>query len=70
MFFKSAENRKNTTNEISGEIVIYNMLGQPEWRESLNDDDRSSFRVNLPTGYYVVSIITGQHVSNSKVLIR
>ncbi|MCK9399047.1 MAG: T9SS type A sorting domain-containing protein [Bacteroidales bacterium] len=60
---------KNTVQHVSGEIAIYNMLGQPVCREILVNEDKSSIRVNLPTGYYIVSIITNQHVSNSKILI-
>jgi hypothetical protein len=60
---------KNTTKEISGEIVIYNLPGQPVWRGTLSNDDRTDIRANLPAGCYIVSIITDQHVSNSKIVI-
>lgn len=60
---------KNTVQHVSGEIAVYNMLGQPVCREILVNEDKSTIRVNLPTGYYIVSIITNQHIFNSKILI-
>jgi len=60
---------KNTILDVRGEITVYNMLGQPVCREILENNDKSSIRVNAPDGYYIVSIITNQHISNTKILI-
>lgn len=60
---------KNTVKHVTGEVCVYNMFGQPVCRKALSNDHISSIQVNLPTGYYIVSIITDQHVSNSKILI-
>ena len=60
---------KNTVKHVSGEIYVYNMFGQPVCRKALSNDHKSSIQVNLPTGYYIASIITDQHVTNSKILI-
>jgi len=60
---------KNTVRHVSGNIAVYTLLGQPICREALGNNDKSSISVNAPTGYYIVSIITKQHVSNSKILI-
>lgn len=60
---------KNTLKEITGNMIIYNMLGQPVHRQSLEGDDRYTVRLNQPSGYYVVSIVTDQHILNSKVLV-
>jgi hypothetical protein len=61
---------KNTILNVSGEVVVFNMLGQPLYREIIGNSDKSSIRVNAPTGYYIVSIITNQHISNYKILIN
>jgi hypothetical protein len=61
---------KKTMLHVTGDIAVYNMLGQPVCHESLSDNEISSIRVDLPTGYYIVSIITNQHISNCKILIN
>ncbi len=61
---------KNTVLDVCGEIAVYNMLGQPVCREILENNDKSSIRVKAPNGYYIVSIITNKHISNSKILIH
>jgi hypothetical protein len=61
---------KNTILNVSGEVVVFNMLGQSEYRETLINSDKSSFSINAPTGYYIVRIITNQHIYNSKILIN
>jgi len=73
-FSVSAENNvimivKNTTQNLSGEIVVYNMMGQLVGRDKLNNDKNSSITVDTPTGYYIVRILTNQHTTNFKVLI-
>jgi hypothetical protein len=60
---------KNTSLDVSGEMVVYSMLGQPVLRETLVSADKTTIRINAPSGYYIVSIITDQHISNSKILI-
>lgn len=73
-FTISAENNviaimKNTTQDVSGEIVVYNMMGQPVGRKKLNNDGNSSIAVDVPTGYYIVRIHSKKHTYNFKVLI-
>ncbi len=60
---------KNTTQDIRGKIIIYNMLGQPMYEKSLGNDQISRIHVNFPTGWYIVDILTDQHVYNSKILV-
>ena len=60
---------KNTEEQVSANMTVYNMLGQPLCSKTLGNADKSSFSVNFPTGYYIVSIISDQRTSNSKILI-
>jgi hypothetical protein len=60
---------KNTTQDITGEIIIYNMIGQAVVRKMMGNDQKTSVRMNSPCGYYIVSIKTNQHSYNSKILI-
>jgi hypothetical protein len=60
---------KNTTQALSGEIIVYSMLGQPVCREILSNDKKSLIKIDAPTGYYIVSIFANQYISNHNVLI-
>jgi hypothetical protein len=60
---------KNTDEKVSANMTIYNVLGQLLYEKTLGFNDKSSFSVNFPAGYYIVSIQYDQHMSNSKILI-
>lgn len=60
---------KNTSRDLTGEIVVYNITGQPVLRQALGGDDHHAIQLHQPSGYYVVSIVTEHHVNNTKVLI-
>jgi hypothetical protein len=60
---------RNTNRELSGQINICNILGQPIWQQRIGTDDKSIIQLNGPSGYYVVSITTDGYVCNTKVLI-
>ena len=61
---------KNTSKDITGDIIISNMLGQPVRQQSIEGADSYTIQLNQPSGYYVVSIVTGEHVINAKVLVK
>jgi len=60
---------KNTSNSVSGNILVYNLLGQPILTESLNDENELEIRTDLPSGNYIVVIITDQSIYTEKVVI-
>jgi hypothetical protein len=61
---------KNTIKAVTGEIWIYNLMGQPVYRTTLSNDKKSSYNLNLATGYYLVKISANQHLSNYKIFIN
>lgn len=60
---------KNTVKDAEGSVSVYNMLGEIVFFESINNSKLNSYNVELPTGYYIVSIVTDIHRSNSKIII-
>jgi hypothetical protein len=60
---------KNTVKDVAGKVLVYNMLGEIVFFESINNSKTNSYSVELPTGYYIVSIETDIHRSNSKIVI-
>jgi hypothetical protein len=60
---------RNTNRELTGEIIVYNILGQEVMNRKLTDDDRIVLGMTGPSGYYVVSIITPEAIINAKVLL-
>lgn len=60
---------KNSTKELNGEVLVYNMHGQNIFSKSLISSKFDSFTINGPSGYYIVHIRTDQTVNNSKIVI-
>jgi hypothetical protein len=60
---------KNTVGQVKANMTVYTMLGQPLYSENLYFKDKSTFTVNYPAGYYIVSIISDHFTTNSKILI-
>jgi hypothetical protein len=60
---------KNTAKEVKGSILVYDLLGRPVYQNTISGDAETEIQLNNPTGYYIVSIVTDQHTSNSKVFI-
>lgn len=60
---------KNINQDESGEIIIYNMLGQKMLTKTLMNDRITNISTELPTGYYLLYIITNQYSYKEKVLI-
>jgi hypothetical protein len=61
---------KNTTEDISGTLIIYNMLGQPLAGRELENASKTTIPADLPAGCYVVAIRANQYYSNFKILIN
>ncbi len=58
------------TNNYTGNIKVVNMFGQTVINTKLNGDNNQQLRVDVPTGYYIVNIITNKGVVNKKVYLR
>jgi fibronectin-binding autotransporter adhesin len=61
---------KQTTQEITGEIIVFSLLGQAIQKESLCNALSTSFCLNAPAGEYIVSIIAKGNTINSKIFIN
>jgi hypothetical protein len=61
---------KNTTQEITGELAVYNLLGQAIYKESLYNSVSTSFCLNVPDGEYIVSINAKGNTINAKIFIN
>ncbi|HEY9115171.1 MAG TPA: T9SS type A sorting domain-containing protein [Bacteroidales bacterium] len=61
---------KNTTKQLNGKILVYNLNGQIICKHPLSNETKTSFSIMEPTGFYIVSIQTDQTVMNQKVLIK
>ncbi len=60
---------KNTNRELSGEIRLFNMLGQPVYRKSLEPSSEMTFQPHVPAGYYIAGIRTTQHSAHTKIFL-
>ncbi|MCF6170242.1 MAG: T9SS type A sorting domain-containing protein [Bacteroidales bacterium] len=60
---------KNTNKLLTGRIWVYNTLGQPVYSTELSSNSEMLLKLMLASGYYYVSIITPQQISNHKIFI-
>jgi len=60
---------KNTSLDISADIFIYSMTGQPVWQGRLENEEKLALAVNLPSGYYILSIRSTEYLLNYKILV-
>lgn len=55
---------------VSGDIFVYNLLGQQILHQRMAEGSLSKIAVNGPSGYYLVKVVTGQKSFTGKVFIR
>lgn len=60
---------KNIDLNEPGDILIYNMLGQIMLTESLNNNNKINVTADIPSGCYLLYIVTNQCSYKEKVLI-
>jgi hypothetical protein len=60
---------RNSTEDLSGQVYLYTITGQKIHEEPLDMSQQSSISVQVPTGYYILYIVTNQYVYNKKLLI-
>ncbi|MCX6268948.1 MAG: T9SS type A sorting domain-containing protein [Bacteroidetes bacterium] len=54
---------------LKGEVIVYNMIGQPVIKRSLSENPLTSFAISGATGYYLVKVIAGDQVCSEKLFI-
>ena len=59
----------NSTEELSGNLYVCTLTGQKIYSKLLNTDLEMDISMNVPTGYYILYIVTNQYVYNKKILI-
>ena len=57
-------------NNITGEILIVNMLGQKVHKAKLNREVNQQIFINAPSGYYVINVVTNSGVVKKKIYLR
>jgi len=55
---------------ITGDIFVYNLMGQQLMQTRLSGTTLTKINLNSPAGYYLVKVITGQKTYSGKVFIR
>ena len=55
---------------LKGEVIVYNMIGQPMLRQPLGDNALTKISLSGCTGYYLVKVLTGENVYSVKVFIN
>ena len=58
------------TGKNQGNVYVYNMMGQLMQQQKLSGETLSVLRLNVPTGYYLVKVITDSQVSSGKVFVN
>jgi hypothetical protein len=55
---------------LKGGVILYNMIGQQVMERQLNENPLTSITLNGAAGYYLVKVVTGDHVCSGKVFIN
>ncbi|MFK5856541.1 MAG: T9SS type A sorting domain-containing protein [Bacteroidota bacterium] len=62
--------KATTENTISGNLIIYNTIGQLVFEDQIHNSELYSSPTNLPSGYYIASLTTHNQIINTKILIN
>lgn len=60
---------QNTNELYSGQITVYNVIGQKIASYNFDNSKINTFKLQVPSGYYVASITTKELISNHKFRI-
>jgi hypothetical protein len=55
---------------MSGRIYIYNMLGVEQTSMQIKENSINKITLNVPTGYYIIKILSNKDIVTQKVLIH
>lgn len=55
---------------LAGDVYVYNMMGHNVIQQELNDTPLTKINIGTFTGYYLIKVITGNHVYSEKVFIN
>jgi hypothetical protein len=59
-----------TGDILKGEAIVYNMMGQAMIRQPLDNTSVTKILMNGGSGYYLVKVITADHLFSGKVFIK
>jgi len=60
----------NITSSMSGDIVVYNLLGSEVARATIRGNSLNKISLDVPSGFYLVKVNGNTASANAKVLIR
>ena len=60
----------DNTGKNRGDVYVYNMMGQLIASTGLFGNSTCKLNLNVPVGYYLVKVITGEQASSSKVFVN
>ncbi len=60
----------NIESNIQGDIIVYNLLGNEIASKTIVGNSLNKISLSVPTGYYLVKVISSQITTTSKVFIR
>ncbi|MFZ4523586.1 MAG: T9SS type A sorting domain-containing protein [Bacteroidales bacterium] len=55
---------------LTGDVIVYNMIGQAMIEQSLSHEGLTKITVNSGTGYYLVKVVTPDQIFSGKVFIK
>ncbi len=60
----------NAGKAVNGNLYVYNLMGQQVMQQEISVDKLTKISLNVPTGYYLVKVVTSDHTSTTKVFIN
>jgi hypothetical protein len=60
----------NNAGKDQGTVYVYNMMGQLLAQQKLSGEALTTLRLNAPTGYYLVKVITDNQVYSGKIFVN
>jgi hypothetical protein len=60
----------NSRESLDARVSVYNITGQQVHGQRMAIDGHSAINLNLPTGWYVVTVTTDKAMTTQKVFIR
>jgi hypothetical protein len=60
----------NSGAKLKGEVIVYNMIGQPIMHGKLSEDPLTKIQFNKSIGYFLVSVITNENTYSGKIFLN
>ncbi|MDP1622235.1 MAG: T9SS type A sorting domain-containing protein [Bacteroidales bacterium] len=62
--------KSKTSQGLTGNVMVYNMIGQVMVNQSLSDEPVTTISTNSGTGYYLVRVITAGQTVTAKIFLK